>query len=45
MANYKKQKGTVKQPFTYKSKVYKKDDVFQGKKATIEAFKKQNLIK
>lgn len=39
MANYKKQKATVKIPFTYKGEFYKKGSEFKGKKDLIEALK------
>ena len=45
MANYKKVKSAVKNPFTYKDKFYKKDDVFEGKKEVIEGLKYLNLLK
>lgn len=45
MANYKKQKATVKQNFTYKGKLYKKNYIFEGKKQVIEALKIKNLLK
>lgn len=44
MANYKKQKATVKQTFTYKEKLYKKGSIFEGKKQIIEALTIKNLL-
>jgi len=39
MANYKKQKATVKTPFTYKGEHFKKGAEFKGRKEVIEALK------
>ena len=44
MTTYKKEKATVKRPFTFKKKFYDVGATFEGKKEVLELLKKQNLI-
>jgi len=41
----KRGKATVVKQFTYKGKIYKKDDVFRANLNVIGNFKQQNILK